>query len=166
LVENYGEEVQNPLTGKKALLFPQPEVLATEPLTELQTTQARKATIREFCRQFLAGKIRLDSEQDPIAFKEALLQIKGIGTWTAEYISLRALGDTDAFPSGDLILKRALIQNPEVRIEALKPWRGYAAIYLWKEYKQNLSRKKGENHEIVLQDHKKPGRKAHPNCQS
>jgi AraC family transcriptional regulator of adaptative response / DNA-3-methyladenine glycosylase II len=48
---------------------------------------------------------------------------------------MRALGEPDAFPSGDLGLLRALdLKNPgelERRAEAWRPWRAYASMYLW-----------------------------------
>ena len=55
-----------------------------------------------------------------------LTTIRGIGPWTAGYIAMRR-GDPDAFPEGDLILRRAG-GNPE----AWRPWRAYAAILLWR----------------------------------
>jgi AraC family transcriptional regulator of adaptative response / DNA-3-methyladenine glycosylase II len=134
LVENYGEPVKNPYTGKVINFFPTVETLARETISKVKTTEARKNTIREFSRLVLEKKIRLDSAQDPLVFKEQLLAIKGIGPWTAEVVSLRALGDTDAFPGTDLILKRVLDKNTDLDIEAFRPWRGYAAIYLWKEF--------------------------------
>ncbi len=52
---------------------------------------------------------------------------------------MRALGDPDAFPVGDLGLRRgaALAQLPPspaallARAEAWRPWRAYATQYLW-----------------------------------
>jgi AraC family transcriptional regulator of adaptative response / DNA-3-methyladenine glycosylase II len=52
---------------------------------------------------------------------------------------MRALGDPDAFPIGDLGLRRAaaLAQLPSgpaslmARAEAWRPWRAYATQYLW-----------------------------------
>jgi AraC family transcriptional regulator of adaptative response / DNA-3-methyladenine glycosylase II len=150
LVTNYGEEVKNPLSGLTSRLFPTPKTLVRESLTQLGTTQARKNTIREFTRQVLEGKITLESTQDPSAFKEALRQINGIGPWTAEYVSLRALGDTDAFPHTDLILKRVAHLHADLNLDHIQPWRAYAAIYLWKEYAKLLSSKKEKNNDALL----------------
>jgi 3-methyladenine DNA glycosylase/8-oxoguanine DNA glycosylase len=52
---------------------------------------------------------------------------------------MRALGEPDAFPSGDLGLRQALANGKgpvtpaevEARAEAWRPWRAYAAIALW-----------------------------------
>jgi len=64
-----------------------------------------------------------------------LLEIPGIGKWTAQYIAMRALGDPDAFPSGDLGLLRgsglASFRELEEHAEVWRPWCAYGAIYLW-----------------------------------
>ena len=55
-------------------------------------------------------------------------------TWTANYVAMRALHWPDAFPSGDLMLMRAANLNHrqlQSRAETWRPWRAYAAHYLW-----------------------------------
>jgi AraC family transcriptional regulator, regulatory protein of adaptative response / DNA-3-methyladenine glycosylase II len=134
LIEGYGEPIRHPETGAPLRLFPGPEIIATSNLEKVGTTEARKATLREFARRLAEGSLSLSSTQDPDAFRRSLRDIKGIGPWTAEYISLRAIGDTDAFPGTDLVLKRALEKNPGIDLESVRPWRGYAAAYLWHEH--------------------------------
>lgn len=65
------------------------------------------------------------------AGRTALAAIPGIGPWTIEYVALRALGDPDAYPATDIALINALGRKGET-LEHLKPWRGYAAIRLWR----------------------------------
>ena len=142
LVRCYGEESVHPVSGEKIRLFPRPEILTESNLSEVKTTIARKEAIRDFSRRVLSGTISFSQAQDPMAFRKALLETKGLGPWSAEYISLRVLGDTDAFPKTDLILKRALELHPDLDLEAIKPWRSYAAIYLWKEFAETLARRK------------------------
>jgi 3-methyladenine DNA glycosylase/8-oxoguanine DNA glycosylase len=69
--------------------------------------------------------------------------LPGIGPWTAHYIALRALSEPDAFPAGDLALRRAAAETKgsiltesqlRGRAEAWRPWRAYAAMYLWQRY--------------------------------
>jgi AraC family transcriptional regulator, regulatory protein of adaptative response / DNA-3-methyladenine glycosylase II len=69
-----------------------------------------------------------------------LRAIRGIGEWTAQYIALRAIRESDAFPATDLGILRgaALINDVPLdagtllrRAEAWRPWRGYAAQHLW-----------------------------------
>ncbi|MGB7331985.1 MAG: hypothetical protein WBD25_11385, partial [Terriglobales bacterium] len=63
---------------------------------------------------------------------------------TAQYVAMRALGEPDAFPSSDLGLLRAMsIENSrelENRAEAWRPWRAYAAMYLWKIFGESKVR--------------------------
>jgi AraC family transcriptional regulator, regulatory protein of adaptative response / DNA-3-methyladenine glycosylase II len=144
LVRSYGDEITHPVSGKTTRLFPTSEILAQSDLDAVRTTAARREAIRDFSRRVLTGAISLSQLQDPIAFRKALLETKGLGPWSAEYISLRAIGDTDAFPKTDLVLKRALKLHPDLDLEPIKPWRSYAATYLWKEFAQALSERRKE----------------------
>jgi len=60
---------------------------------------------------------------------------RGVGPWTRSYIAMRS-GDPDAFPQGDLVLRKAAGNVGErellARAEAWRPWRAYAAILLWR----------------------------------
>jgi AraC family transcriptional regulator of adaptative response / DNA-3-methyladenine glycosylase II len=150
LVSNYGEQVIDPSTSKRSYLFPGAEVLASSDLSAIATTTARREAIRDFSRRVLSGAISLAEDQVPAAFQEALLETKGLGPWSAEYIKLRT-GDTDAFPKTDLILKRALDLHPNLDLESIKPWRSYAAVYLWKEFADTLSRSRNrQQHDAIL----------------
>jgi len=152
LVCGYGKEIAHPRSGEKTYLFPSVDTLAECDLVKVKTTMARKEAIREFSRRVMSGAISLSEAQDPLLFRKALLETKGIGPWTADYISLRSIGDTDAFPRTDLILKRALKLHPDLRLEAIKPWRSYAAIYLWRAFAEILSKGKRTNeYDVVLQ---------------
>lgn len=132
LIQAYGERVPHPRTGAATPLFPTPKSLAEASLHEVGTTAARREVLREFSRRLLDGRLRLDSAQDPGAFRDSLRSIRGIGPWTAEYISLRSIADADAFPATDLVLKRALAADPALAPDRVRPWRGYAAAHLWK----------------------------------
>ncbi len=72
---------------------------------------------------------------DAETFLASLCEIHGIGKWTAQYVAMRALGEPDAFPWGDLGLLRALglgsTRELVERAEPWRPWRAYAAMYLW-----------------------------------
>jgi AraC family transcriptional regulator of adaptative response / DNA-3-methyladenine glycosylase II len=152
LVRAYGELIAHPVSGERMRLFPRPEILVESDLSEVTTTMARKEAIRDFSRRVLSGALSLSEAQDPVAFRKALLETKGLGHWSAEYISLRAIGDTDAFPATDLVLKRVLKLHPDLDLESVKPWRSYAAIYLWKRFAPMLTNRQRRNeHAAVLQ---------------
>jgi AraC family transcriptional regulator, regulatory protein of adaptative response / DNA-3-methyladenine glycosylase II len=130
-----------PLPGAEApsLLFPRPEVLATADVARIGIPRARADAIRALAAAVAGGALRLDPAADPEATVARLTAIPGIGAWTAAYIALRALGEPDAFPAGDLGLRRALgngrgpLAPGELAraAEAWRPWRGYAAMSLW-----------------------------------
>jgi len=83
----------------------------------------------------VAGGLRLDPGADPAATRASLLALPGIGPWTADYVAVRVLGDRDAFPAGDLVLRRALgvrtAAEATARAEAWRPWRAHALFHLW-----------------------------------
>lgn len=86
----------------------------------------RAETIRLLARAVAAKEIVLG--------RDDLTRLPGIGPWTANYIAMR-LGDPDAFPAGDLILRRHAgdLSERELlrRAEAWRPFRAYAAMLLW-----------------------------------
>jgi len=65
--------------------------------------------------------------------------VRGIGPWTVAYVSMRALGDRDAFPAEDLGVRLGfeslgLASTPEAirdHAERWRPWRAYAVMHLW-----------------------------------
>lgn len=127
-----------PFAGPKGLthLFPSPESLSHAKLTSVGLTGARAETIRALARAVSIGKIRFEGVVDSEDFLRRLCEIPGIGSWTAQYVAMRALGEPDAFPSTDLALLRALKMRSskelERRAEPWRPWRTYAAMYLWR----------------------------------
>jgi AraC family transcriptional regulator, regulatory protein of adaptative response / DNA-3-methyladenine glycosylase II len=116
-------------------LFPTPEALARANFTSVGLPKARAESIRALAQAVFRREICFGGVVDSDEFCARLLEIPGIGRWTAQYIAMRALGDPDAFPSGDIALLRgsgvATNRELEVRAEAWRPWRAYAAIYLW-----------------------------------
>jgi AraC family transcriptional regulator of adaptative response / DNA-3-methyladenine glycosylase II len=118
-------------------LFPSPEALAAAPLEGIGLPGARAAALKALARAVVSGAV--DFRAPAPALIDALVALPGIGPWTAEYVALRALGEPDAFPAGDLVLRtvaggaagplsaRALAD----RAEAWRPWRGYAVLHLW-----------------------------------
>jgi AraC family transcriptional regulator of adaptative response / DNA-3-methyladenine glycosylase II len=117
-------------------LFPPPEALAEATLANIGLTGARAETIRNLARAVCSGKIDFEGVVDSTAFLNRLCEIPGIGKWTAQYVAMRAIGEPDAFPSSDLGLLRATAlatsRELEHRAEVWRPWRSYAAMYLWK----------------------------------
>jgi AraC family transcriptional regulator of adaptative response / DNA-3-methyladenine glycosylase II len=116
-------------------LFPQPETLADADLSNIGLPTARRKTIHALARAVCDGRIRFEGIVQSETFLEQLTEIPGIGKWTAQYVAMRALGEPDAFPAGDVALLSALnLKKPadlEPRSAAWRPWRAYATMYLW-----------------------------------
>jgi 3-methyladenine DNA glycosylase/8-oxoguanine DNA glycosylase len=143
LVENHGRSVVHPVTGEPVRLFPSPETLASAGLEQVRTSQARKQAIRALSGLVASGALDLRSE-DVGELKRRLLSLPGVGPWTSEYIGLRALGDADAFPGTDLVLKRAQASHAGFDLDSLRPWRGYAAACLWATHPTSSAPKQGD----------------------
>jgi AraC family transcriptional regulator of adaptative response / DNA-3-methyladenine glycosylase II len=122
-------------------IFPTPDTLADAKLTRAGLTSAKAETISVLARTVCDRRIRFEGIVDSDAFQAKLCELPGIGAWTAQYVAMRALGDPDAFPSGDLgLLRAAGLHNSrdlESRAEAWRPWRAYAAMYLWSLVSEN-----------------------------
>nr|WP_205830001.1 Ada metal-binding domain-containing protein [Microbispora sp. CL1-1] len=119
--------------GQVPLLFPTADRLAAADLDGLGLTTRRVATIRALAEAVASGAIDLDGADDPADTVARLLEIPGIGPWTASYIALRALRDPDAWPEGDLVLRKTMERLGIAADEAerWRPWRAYAALHLW-----------------------------------
>ncbi len=119
--------------------FPTPERLAgvaPQALLECGLIRARAEAIQSVARALADTDLRLVPASDPTPALAALLAIRGIGEWTAQYVAMRALGWRDAFPASDLVVMRELGATTPARSRALaqawRPWRAYAVMHLWR----------------------------------
>lgn len=149
LVERYGEPLR---TGGAGLtrLFPTAARLARARLAGLGITAARAAALRSLARAVLAQRVDFGAASAEVV--AALTALPGIGSWTAQYVALRALGDGDAFPHGDGVLRRVAAPagraplsaaELEERARRWRPWRGYATLHLWRAAGEMLARPPG-----------------------
>jgi AraC family transcriptional regulator of adaptative response / DNA-3-methyladenine glycosylase II len=133
LVKTFGQPFV--ASGGITHIFPEPQVLANARLSNIGLTTSRAETIRALARAVRDRKLSFEGVADSETFLTRLSEIPGIGHWTAQYVAMRALAEPDAFPSSDLGLLRALglgsSRELERRSQAWRPWRAYAAMYLW-----------------------------------
>jgi AraC family transcriptional regulator of adaptative response / DNA-3-methyladenine glycosylase II len=121
--------------------FPTPAQLAVLVPEHLPMPRGRAQAIKSIAIQVASGDIDISRGVDSAALIEQLIQIKGIGGWTARYIAMRALGDPDAFLHDDLVLLRIARQQLDVDDGATllahsldwQPWRAYAGMHLWRQ---------------------------------
>lgn len=140
IVETYGTPIQTGISGLTHI-FPSPEdILAMgENITNnfgfLGVISARSNTIYQLARALIQKEIDFDLCAQPEEEMKKLMAIRGIGSWTAQYIAMRAMEWPDAFLETDAGVKKAL--QPYTSKELLKmaeewrPWRSYATVNLW-----------------------------------
>jgi AraC family transcriptional regulator of adaptative response / DNA-3-methyladenine glycosylase II len=141
LVEAAGDALPEP-TGTLTHLFPTPEALV-----ELAETDAGAFAMPASRRRALVALaeavgtrgVVIDPGADPVELRRSLVALPGIGSWTAEYVAMRALRDPDAFMPTDLGIRRGaqalgLPDGPAQLVaasERWRPWRSYAMAHLW-----------------------------------
>jgi AraC family transcriptional regulator of adaptative response / DNA-3-methyladenine glycosylase II len=91
----------------------------------------RARTVVELARAAAGGTLDLRPGADPDATLARLIELPGIGPWTAQYIAMRALHWPDAFPATDLVIRRVLGSDAADGSDRWRPWRSYAAMHLW-----------------------------------
>ena len=137
LAQRFGEPIKTPLACLNRIT-PTAEVLSalrSTTLADLSLPIARARSLRELARGVVRRQIDLAPGVDPSAMIAQLVELPGIGPWTAQYIAMRALRWPDAFPTGDLgLLKASRLKSAralEKAAERWRPWRAYAAMHLW-----------------------------------
>jgi AraC family transcriptional regulator of adaptative response / DNA-3-methyladenine glycosylase II len=132
LVARYGEP-----TSEEAGVthrFPSPRRVRQIDAGGFGVPRTRGRALVELAARVDDGQLCLDGSAPLEETLRALEEIPGVGRWTASYIAMRALGEPDAFPEGDLGLVRVTrLQGRELlaRAEAWRPFRAYAAMHLW-----------------------------------
>jgi AraC family transcriptional regulator of adaptative response / DNA-3-methyladenine glycosylase II len=143
LVDLLGEPIETPETLGLDRLFPTAERIAeagARRIASLGMPLARGEAVHRLATAVATGKLTL-ARGAIAAGRAGLAELPGIGPWTIEYVSLRALGDPDAFPLGDSALRAAFDGDLRRACEAWRPWRGYAAARLWRRPVTQRTRK-------------------------
>ncbi len=135
LAATWGEPLPNP-SGGLTHLFPSADDLigATPALPG-----GRTRTLAALVAALAAGRLDLGPGADQERSRRVLGALPGIGPWTVEMVAMRAFGDPDAFPVGDLGVRRgaARLGLPShtrgltARSGRWRPWRAYAVQHLW-----------------------------------
>lgn len=117
--------------------FPEPATLAQVEIAGLPGT--RKHAIQSLARAVADGRIVFNAALTGGDLPQCFKSINGIGEWTIQYVAMRVLNDPNAFPAPDRVLRRVAGQDRLFtkgwllrRAEPWKPWRAYAAMYLWR----------------------------------
>jgi AraC family transcriptional regulator of adaptative response / DNA-3-methyladenine glycosylase II len=120
--------------------FPSASVVADLPDSAFGMPAARRATIRALAEAVASGKLSLEPGVDRDEAVALMMELPGVGAWTAGYVAMRAIGDPDVFLPTDIAVRRGaqalgLPDKPkelEAHAERWRPWRSYALIRLWR----------------------------------
>ena len=113
--------------------------VAQADLSALGMPNARRRALTASAEAVLSSSLSFDVHASREATRQALLDVPGIGPWTADYVALRGLADPDACPIGDVALQRGAANLGMDRVPAMllaraeswRPWRAIAAAHLW-----------------------------------
>ena len=149
LIETYGEKKE--IDGRLYHLYPQASQIAkleTGVLRPLQISRQKESYLIGIAKEMAEGKLSKAELKDMTyeGAKERLIQMKGVGAWTADYVLMRCLRFTEALPAMDAGLLNAIKYwlnmdrkptKEEVYelFEAWHPWEAYATFYFWGSFK-------------------------------
>ncbi|WP_232090535.1 AlkA N-terminal domain-containing protein [Billgrantia diversa] len=139
LVERLGECLEGQAGIGLERLFPAAERFAFDEIKALGMPSARATALVQLADTYREQPRLFDRRQDLDETVAHLCALPGIGEWTAHYIAMRGLQDSDAFLPTDVALQRVLAEQGRrptprellARAEAWRPWRAYAVMHLW-----------------------------------
>ena len=139
LAAQLGEPVVEPSLHGLTRYFPQPEAFDPELISALGMPRSRAAALANLARACLSESDLLERQSDLSHTLQRLCALPGIGEWTAGYIAMRAMQESDAFLPSDVALQRAVAYGgvrPGAKqllsmAEQWRPWRAYAVMHLW-----------------------------------
>ncbi|MCA9519416.1 MAG: DNA-3-methyladenine glycosylase 2 family protein [Myxococcales bacterium] len=137
LVERFGRPSSAPIEGCTRLFPVADEIaaLSAQQIRAIGLPSKRAETIVGLAQAVARGDLSLSLPLDPERAVASLQHIPGIGPWTAHYIAMRVFAWPDAFPAGDLVLRRALgvvkTREADERAQPWRPFRAYAVFHLW-----------------------------------
>lgn len=140
LVKQLGQSVASDL-GIDGLThaFPRPDCFDPGIIASVGMPLQRASALSVLAKAVLADPQYFDARRGLEEAVTAFCRLPGVGDWTAQYIAMRALRESDAFPAGDIALQRVLAEDGirpsakslTARAESWRPWRAYAVLYLW-----------------------------------
>lgn len=120
------------------LLFLSAEQFAALDPASLPMPRSRAETLRTLAAAIAEQRLVLNPGADRAEARAALLEMPGVGIWTADYLVMRALGDPDVLLDSDLGIRRAAAElDVELATAGQRwaPWRSYATHHLWANLK-------------------------------
>jgi AraC family transcriptional regulator, regulatory protein of adaptative response / DNA-3-methyladenine glycosylase II len=136
LVQCVGQQIE---AGEDGIthLFPTPEAVADADLEAIGIRGMRRCAMQVIARGVRDHTIDFNESNEDIA--RTLSELPGVGRWIAGYAGLLGLGEPDALPYGDPILRQQAssrgfplsARELAARATRWRPFRGYAVLHLW-----------------------------------
>ena len=156
MVERYGTPIR--YEDVPHYLFPTPEVLAEariEDLKALQFSRGKAEYVIATARAFAEGSMSRDRIGALAGFEarqEALMTLKGVGEWTANYVLMKTFREPASIPYADAGLLNALLHHEATSHKgdrkaldklfgAFPGWESYLVFYLWRSLAPTTSRR-------------------------
>jgi 3-methyladenine DNA glycosylase/8-oxoguanine DNA glycosylase len=135
-----GDELPPELTGEVTHVFPTAERIAQRGREVLRGPARRIDSMLIVAEALASARVRLDESVDGAELRRELVALPGIGPWTADYLAMRVLRDTDVLLATDLVVRQAAARlglptapgQLAARGGAWSPWRSYATLHLWR----------------------------------
>lgn len=140
IVSELGSPIKQPVGPPQLThIFPRPDQFKLATLAQLGMPGARANALAGIATAVLGDPHLFDPRRDLAEAVACLRELAGVGEWTAQYIAMRALGESDAFLAADIGLQRSLARRGKrptatqllKRAERWRPWRAYAMLHLW-----------------------------------
>jgi 3-methyladenine DNA glycosylase/8-oxoguanine DNA glycosylase len=113
-------------------------------LTSRQFSRSKAQYVIDAARLIASGALPLETfpSREPSEVEEALLKVRGVGIWTANYVMMRGCAFPDCVPAGDSALSASLrayfrldrkvdAHETCTLMERFAPWRTLATFHLW-----------------------------------
>ena len=123
-------------------------------LRSLGVTRQKASYLVHLAEQINGNQVKLSAlrQMNDEDAKTSLMNVKGIGSWSADIYMLMAMRRADIWPSGDLALATTLMELNKLKVrlkpeeltvfaERWRPYRAVAARMLWQHYLAARKRK-------------------------
>ncbi|MGU3431838.1 DNA-3-methyladenine glycosylase family protein [Actinomycetes bacterium M1A6_2h] len=115
-------------------LFPTDTAVAARGADVLTGPTRRIAAIAATANALADGALDIRHDRTAYEQEKSLTALKGVGPWTARYVSMRLLRDPDVLLDTDLVVRQgaALLDVDLSDSRRWSPWRSYVSMHLWR----------------------------------
>ncbi|MCZ0914198.1 helix-turn-helix domain-containing protein [Gordonia amicalis] len=137
LVDALGEALPDGATSgadRVPKAFPTSAAIAAAGREVLRGPRRRIDAVIGVAEALAEGRVEPHAGVDASDLRAQLIELPGIGPWTADIVTMRVTGDPDVLLANDLVVARAAADlGLDLRdTHHWAPWRSYATMHLWR----------------------------------